>query len=154
MSRKTRTITALCLILCLLFTGCTKDEKKVTEQPTETPTPTLELSPTPTPEPESEVEHMTLKDRYKDVFKVGVALNNTTLKNKDYMDIVKEPSSASTATIQSLISKVCRVSQPLLRTSAPSLTNSDTVSIARRVSPPRGSREKKPQNVKESPNYV
>ena len=90
MSRKTRTITALCLILCMLFTGGTKDKNKATEQPTETPTPTLELSPTPTPEPESEVEHMTLKDRYKDVFKVGVALNNTTLKNKDYMDIVKE----------------------------------------------------------------
>ncbi len=90
MSRKTRTITALCLILCMLFTGCTKDKNKVTEQPTETPTPTEELSPTPTPEPESEVEHMTLKDRYKDIFKVGVALNNTTLKNKDYMDIVKE----------------------------------------------------------------
>ncbi|MBO4483924.1 MAG: endo-1,4-beta-xylanase [Lachnospiraceae bacterium] len=90
MSRKTRTITALCLILCMLFTGCKKDKNKATEQPTETPTPTVELSPTPTPEPESEVEHMTLKDRYKDVFKVGVALNNTTLKNKDYMDIVKE----------------------------------------------------------------
>ena len=90
MSKKTHTITAMCMILCLLFLGCTKDEKKVTGKPTEAVTPTEELSPTPTPEPESDVEHMTLRERYQGLFKVGVALNNTTMHNKDYMDIVKE----------------------------------------------------------------
>ena len=87
---KTRLIPVLCLCICLLLAGCTKDEKKPTEQPTEPVTPTEVLSPTPTPEPESVVEHMTLKDRYKNVFKIGVAVSNTTMHNKDYMDIVKE----------------------------------------------------------------
>lgn len=90
--------TAFLLLVSLLvfsLAGC--GEKKPSEAPTATPseeaTPELTATPTPTPTEAPVVnplDSMTLKDRYKDVFKVGVALPNSVISNASQMEVVKE----------------------------------------------------------------
>lgn len=90
------------LIALLLITGClTACGKKAgpTESPsdvTETPVPTeAETTPTATPTAEgrthsAEIDKMTLKERYADCFKIGVALSANSFRNDMHLETVKQ----------------------------------------------------------------
>lgn len=98
MKRFTMKLAALLTVVCML-TAC-KEETKPTETPaavTETPSVTEEVTPevtaTPTPTGSkhgAEWDEKTLKDRYADSFKFGVALPSSTFRNEIHMKVVKE----------------------------------------------------------------
>ncbi len=70
------------LMLCMAFVGCERavDPPVATPTPSEVPTETPSITPTPTEEV-NELDNMTLRERYADNFKVGVALSNYLINN-------------------------------------------------------------------------
>ena len=88
MKRSIRTVLFVGFVFAMLLVLAScgkKDDTKnetvtPTAAPTETPTPTeVPATPTPTPNP---LDEMTLKDLYKDDFKIGVAIPNSLYASK------------------------------------------------------------------------
>lgn len=92
------------ILLAAMFVslfGCGKEKEKnpsVTVTPTDaiTASATPTGTPTPSPVPVNPLDSMTLRERYKDSFKVGVALPNSIISIPRYTDIVKEEFSSFT----------------------------------------------------------
>ncbi len=89
---------ATCLTLMLFTVACSGDNKTTEAEPTATstpsatptatltPTPTeIPATPTPTPNP---LDSMTLKEKYKDNFMIGVAMPVNVIMNSKFQDDV------------------------------------------------------------------
>ena len=84
------------LLICSLLVGLTACGKKSgdsavsgTPEPTVEPVPSDTPTPTPSPDPNAAWEGKYLKDRYKDSFKIGVALSASIIRNNNQMAVVK-----------------------------------------------------------------
>ena len=96
MKKGLRKLAAALLVVCML-TACKEKTTPAPSEVTETPAPTEEATPevtaTPTPEESkhgAEWDIITLKERYEDCFKIGVALPATMFRNDRYMELVKQ----------------------------------------------------------------